>query len=162
MILLNINCYENYNEKLKQWIKYGSANALIGFLIGFYIAIRTDEEGFIILAIAAPLAAFLIGGILWKYSVKAEFNTAKIVICGLLTGTISHYVTWVFLSIGINICYWTTGNCIGILGDPPLSIVSMFGGAFAFSYFSLRFFGWITIPVSIIIGLILKFLEIRN
>ncbi|MEO6902897.1 MAG: hypothetical protein ABI315_07060 [Bacteroidia bacterium] len=66
------------------------------------------------------------------------------------------------INIGTNICYWTTGGCTGSLGDPPASIWSMLGGAFAFSFFSLLFFGWITVPCSVLIGLILKRINKRK
>jgi uncharacterized membrane protein YjjP (DUF1212 family) len=35
----------------------------------------------------------------------------------------------------------------------------MFGGAFLLSFFSLLFFGWLTVPYAIITGLILKRME---
>jgi hypothetical protein len=141
---------------LKTWIKYGIANAIIGLIVGLYIAITATGDGYYVFPIAAPLAAFIVGGFLWKKIVKDEFDSIKIIITGLLTGTVSHYVTFVLLSIGMNLCYWTTGECTGSLGDPPASILSMLGGAFAFSFFSLLFFGWITAPYSIVVGLIIK------
>jgi len=147
---------------LKDWIKYGLANAMVGLAVGLYIAVTAIGDGYHVFPIAAPLAAFIVGGILWNRIVKDEFDTTKIVITGLLTGTISHYITFVLLSIGMNICYWTTGGCTGSLGDPPASILSMIGGAFAFSFFSLLFFGWITAPCSVIIGLILKRINKRK
>ena len=141
---------------MKPWIKYGIFNALIGLLIGAYTAITAIGDGYFVVGIAAPLAFFLTGGLLWKFIVKKKYDVVKIIITGLLTGVISHYLTFVILSIGINICYWTTGECTGSLGEPPASIISMITGAFAFSFFSLLFFGWITAPSSVIIGLLLK------
>ena len=132
------------------------ANAIIGVAVGIYIAISAIGDGYYVFPIAAPIAAFTVGGLLWNRIVKDEFDTTKIVVTGLLTGTVSHYLTFVLLSIGMNICYLTTGGCTGSLGDPPASILSMLGGAFVFSLFSLLFFGWITAPYSVIIGLLIK------
>ncbi len=129
---------------------------MVGLAVGLYIAITAIGNGYQFFAVAAPLAAFVVGGILWSRIVKDKFDSTKIIITGLLTGTISHYITFVLLSIGMNICYWTIGGCTGSLGEPPASILSMIGGAFAFSFFSLLFFGWITVPCSIIIGLTLR------
>ena len=42
-----------------------------------------------------------------------------------MTGTVSHYLCWILLNIGMNICYWTTGNCTGSLGEPPAQIWEM-------------------------------------
>ena len=141
---------------MKTWIKYGIANAIIGLIVGLYIAITAIGDGYYVLPIAAPLAAFIVGGLLWTKIVKDGYGSTKIIITGLLTGTVSHYVTFVLLSIGMNVCYWTTGECTGTLGDPPASILTMLGGAFAFSFFSLLFLGWITAPYSILIGLLIK------
>lgn len=141
---------------MKTWHSYGLLNAIIGFLIGAYVAFTAIGDGYYIFAIAAPLAFFLTGGLFWKLIVKKTFHIVKILITGLLTGIISHYITFMVLSIGINICYWTTGDCTGPLGEAPPTIIDMITGAFTFSFFSLLFFGWITIPSSVFIGLILN------
>src|SRR5690606_10621477 len=116
-------------------------------------------NGYFVFGIAAPIAAFLTGGLIWKLVVKDKFDGIKILVTGLLTGTVSHYLTFILLSIGMNICYWITGNCTGSLGDPPASILTILTGAFGLSFFSLMFFGWITAPSSVLIGLILKRIE---
>jgi len=153
---------QHFKRQMKTWTKYGLFNALLGLVIGIFIAITSIGDGYFVFGIAAPIAAFLTGGLLWKFLVKDTLYHSKIFITGLLTGTISHYITFVLISIGMNICYWTTGNCTGSLGDPPASIVNMLTGAFAFSFFSLLFLGWLTIAYSIIIGLILKRIENRK
>jgi hypothetical protein len=144
---------------LKVWIKYGLLNSLIGLIIGTHTAITAIGDGYYVFGIAAPIAAFFTGGLLWRLIVKDKLVTIRIVITGLLTGTISHYVTFMLLSIQSNICYWTSGGCTDSLGGPPASIMSMLTGAFGFSFFSLLFYGWITAPSSVIIGLILKWTE---
>ncbi len=141
---------------MKTWVKYGIANAIIGLIIGLYISITAIGDGYDVFPIAIPLVAFITGGLLWNRIVKDKFDSTKIVITGLLTGALSHYLTFVLISIGNNICYWTTGGCTGTLGAPPASILSMLGGALVFSFFSLLFFGWITVPYSILVGLLIK------
>lgn len=141
---------------MKTWVIYGLANAVIGLVIGTYIAITALGDSYFVFAIAAPIAAFLTGGLIWKLIVKEHLTRIRILIAGVLTGTISHYITFVLLGITMNICYWTTGACTGSLGDPPASILLMVGGAFAFSFFSLMFFGWLTAPTSVAIGMILR------
>lgn len=147
---------QHLKRNLKTWTKYGLLNSLIGLIIGVYIAITAIGNGYFVFGIAAPIAAFFTGGLFWKLIVRENWDSISIFITGLLTGTVSHYITFLLLSVGLNICYWTTGECTGSLGDPPASILSMLTGGFAFSFFSLMFFGWITAPSSIIIGMILK------
>jgi hypothetical protein len=55
----------------------------------------------------------------------------------------------------MNICYWTFGGYTDSLGEPPASIVSIIGGSLLFSFFSLFMYGWITVPASIISGIIM-------
>ena len=141
---------------MRTWIKYGLSNAFLGLIIGIYIAVIFIGDGYNAFIIASPIAAFFTGGIAWKRIMKDHLNPTKIYITGIVTGTVSHYITFILISIGMNICYWTTGNCTGSLGDPPASIAVMLPGAFVFSFFSLLFFIWITVPYSILIGFIFK------
>lgn len=141
---------------MKTWIKYGLLNSIIGLVIGVYLTFTSTGDGYFMFGIAAPIAAFLTGGFLWKIIVRNKFDKTKIILTGLLTGTVSHYITFILLSIGMNICYQTTGGCTDSLGEPPAGILNMLTGAFILSFFSLLFFGWITAPASVIIGLILK------
>ncbi len=150
---------QHLKTNLKTWIKYGLLNSLIGLVIGVYIAITATGNGYSVFGIAAPIAAFITGGLFWKLIVKQNWDSIRIFIAGLLTGIISHYITFLLLGVGMNICYWTTGECTSSLGDPPGSILSMLTDGLAFSFFSLMFFGWITAPSSVIIGLILKRFE---
>ncbi|MFD0975355.1 hypothetical protein, partial [Salinimicrobium gaetbulicola] len=80
---------------MKPWIKYGIFNALVGLLIGAYTAITAIGDGYFVVGIAAPLAFFLTGRLLWKFIVKKKYDVVKIIITGLLTGVISHYLTFV-------------------------------------------------------------------
>jgi len=141
---------------LKDWIKYGLANATIGFIIGLFLTFFASGNSYYVLSITAPLASFIVGGLFWQLMVRNIRDTSQIVIVGLLTGTIAHYITFILLNIGLNICYWLTGGCTDPLGGPPPSIWFMLGGAFPLSCFSLLFCGWITVPCSILIGLILQ------
>lgn len=143
---------------MKLWIKYGLLNALIGLLIGILVALKAIGSGYYIFIIAAPISAFLVGGFFWKFIIheKKQSVTGRIILTGFLTGTVSHYFTFVITSIILNISYWTTGSYLGSLGEKPASIFDMLTGAFAFSFFSLLFFGWITVPVSILTGFLIK------
>ncbi|MFB6307276.1 MAG: hypothetical protein ABEH43_09870 [Flavobacteriales bacterium] len=141
---------------MKPWVKYGLLNALIGVVIGLYIGVSAIGGGYFIFVIAAPLAAFVTGGALWRLFMKNNINNIKVILMGLLTETVSHYIAFLLLFIGMNICFWTTGGCTGSANSPPPSISQMLLGGFGLSFFSLIFFGWITAPYSIIIGFIIK------
>ena len=132
---------------MKTWIKYGLLNALLGLIVGSGI----NLNGF---AIAAPVAAFLIGGLFWKILIKDKITNIRIVITGILSGSISHYLTFILSGVIGNIQYWTTGNTAYTPSIPDMLIRSV-----AMTLFSLLFFGWLTVPYAIITGFILKRME---
>jgi hypothetical protein len=132
---------------VKTWIKYGIINAVLGLIVGIFININ----GF---AIAAPLAAFLIGGLFWKLLIKEKTNNIRIVITGILSGSISHYLTFILFGVIGNIHYWTTGNTAYTPSIPDMLVRSV-----VMTLFSLLFYGWLTVPYAIIMGFILKRME---
>ena len=138
-------------------IKFGILNSIIGLILGIYIAYSAIGNGYWILAIGAPISAFVCGFYFWKLIFKqsTKNRNGKLILIGLLTGTISHYLCWILLNIGMNICYWTTGNCTGSLGEPPAKIWEMLIYGIAMTGASLLFYGWITIPSSIGIGFLI-------
>ena len=148
--------------KMKSWFLYGLLNAVIGLIAGVYLMFLATGDGYEGFVYAAPIAVFITGAFFWKKLITEEASNLKIVFTGLLTGTVSHYLAFILMSIGMNICYWTTGGCLNSLGEPPASILSMLGAAIGFSFFSLIFFGWITAPGAIIIGFIIKWLSGRE
>ena len=139
-------------------VKFGIFNAIAGLLIGFYVYSNATGDGYNAFVIVAPLAAFLTAVLFWKWLIKPDMpmGVGRVVLVGLLTGTVSHYVAFIMLSIGMNICFWTTGGCTGSMGDPPASIIMMLGAAFAYCFFSLLYVGWISAPASVVIGLLLR------
>jgi hypothetical protein len=141
---------------MNEAFKYGFLNSIMGLVVGLHVWRTAGGDGYEVFALSAPIAVFIVGYLCWKIIVK-ELDFISIVIAGSITGTVSHYLIFLFISIGMNVCYWTTGGCTGSLGDAPAGIIEMISGSAAFSFFSLLFYGWITAPGAIILGLILKF-----
>jgi hypothetical protein len=132
---------------MKTWIKYGLLNALLGLIVGIGI----NLNGF---AIAAPVAAFLIGGLFWKLLNKDKITNIRIVITGILSGSISHYLTFILFGVIGNIQYLTMGNTSYTPSIPDMLVRSV-----VMTLFSLLFYGWLTVPYAIIMGFILKRME---
>ena len=128
-------------------------------VIGIYLALTAIGDGYSAFVIGAPIAAFLTGCLFWKMMVKEKSSRIRVVFTGILTVIFSHYLTFVLINIGANICYWTTGNCTDSFGEPPANFILMLGGAFIFSFFSLLFFGWLAVSYAIVTRLILKRME---
>jgi hypothetical protein len=126
---------------MKTWAKYGLINSLLGLVIGIFVTITSLGGGYYSFIIVIPISMFLTGSLSWKFIIKDSNDKSKVFITGLFTGTLSHYLT-----------YWTTGNCTSSLNEPPESILNMLGAGFVYSFFSLIFFGWLTIIFSIATG----------
>jgi len=131
--------------------KYGLLNSIVGFLIGIHLTFNSIGDGYWIYIIAAPLSAFFCGAFFWnlvtrKFKLNGEGRSS---IVGILTGSISHYVCWILINFGMNICYWIFDNCKDSLGRPPAQIWEMLFYGIGMTGWSLLFYGWITIPSSI-------------
>ena len=141
---------------LRPALLYGLFNAFVGLIVGFYVYIKAIGDGYGIFMLSAPLAMFGIGSLVWRITMKnEEIKPERIVFLGVLTGTITHYFTWVFTSVFLNLCYWCTGGCTDSFGNSPESIVFMFRYGFVYSFFSLLFYGWVTVLGSILCGMIM-------
>lgn len=144
---------------MKTWFKYGLINAALGLAIGIYITIAAIGDDYYSFGLAAPLAAFFTASLMWMLIMKKTVSGIRVFFTGLLTGTVSHYIAFIFLSIGMNICYLTTGGCTGSLNEPSASIIDMITDGYGLTFFSLLIFGWITVPYSIIAGFLLLRVE---
>lgn len=122
---------------MNKWIAYGLSNAALGLAIGISVAVTAIGEGYSVMAIAAPAAAFLTGGICWSLLMRGDSGTGRSVITGLLTGTVAHYIAFLFLLMP------------GLWGEEALTIGDLLTGSLGLTFFSVMFFGWITVPFSI-------------
>ncbi len=144
--------------EIRSAAKFATGNALIGLLIGIYITYTAIGKGYWIFIPVAVLSAFFTGLIFWKLimrnSVKKVFW--KLILTGLMTGIISHVISWVLLLIGTNICFWLTGDCAGSLNQSPVPLEDILSYALFLSAWSLLFFGWISVPASIFIAILVS------
>lgn len=142
------------NDKLK----FAILNGVAGAIAGGFLAIWSPTSGYWIFGIGAPIAAFSCAYFFWHQFTRKENrpSNSKLFIIGLLSGSVSHYLCWIILGVGMNICYSTTGNCTDSLGSPPIDLLSLPYVSLNFSLLSLLFLGWITVPVSIGIGFLVR------
>ena len=140
-------------------LKYSLLNSASGLLVGILVLGLATGDGYFMFPIAAAVAAFFTGGIFWRLinGNSKELKTGRVILTGILTGSVSHYICWILLSIAMNICYYTTGDCEDSLGAGPAPVSTMLAGGLVLSFFSLLLFGWLTVLVSTAIGFILKF-----
>jgi hypothetical protein len=128
---------------------------VVGLLVGIEVAVSALGSGYWVFAIAAPLAAALtFGGLWWGFAARRdEVSVLRAVFLGASAGIFSHPLCWYLLFLGAWSCYVTTGSCTSSLGSPPIGPIDGLWGIWATSFFSLLFWGWVTVPAGIIIAL---------
>ncbi|HEY0976143.1 MAG TPA: hypothetical protein VGE21_01630 [Flavobacteriales bacterium] len=143
---------------MKRWYKFGLFNALVGVIVGLHLTVTATGNGYWAFIVAAPIAAFLTAGICWRcfQSDSEPIETPYLFVIGLISGTASHYVTFVLLGLGINILYLIGAYEGDSLGNPPPNLLMVIAGSFATTLYSLLMYGWVTVPASILSGFLVK------
>jgi hypothetical protein len=141
-------------KSLRKSLSMGMLCALVGLVTGALVARTATGSGYGWFVVAAPLAAFATGTFLWWLLVarRTTPSTMAGVLTGALAGAVGHYVCWLFMILGATTCNALTGGCTDSLGGPPMSVLQAFPAAGVYSFFSLLFFGWLTIPGGAILG----------
>lgn len=141
-------------------VKYGLINLVFGFVVGLINLVLASGSGFEIILAALPIANFFTSFFLWKFIIgKAKPSMIKIILTGVLSGIFNHYFCWLFISCISYAGFLINGSFKSSLGDIPISPIEMLSAGFTFSFVSLFLFGWLTITLSIIAGLLLQFLS---
>jgi hypothetical protein len=139
---------------VKSSLIMGVLCALVGTLTAVAIYWIGTGDGYQWFLVAAPAASFLTGAFLWWLLLarKGLYGTARGALTGAAAGAVAHWVCWMFILIGSNLCNALTGGCTGSLGDAPMGLLEAIPATLLFSGFSLLFFGWITVPAGALIG----------
>ena len=146
---------------MKRWCIFGVLNALVGVVVGAHLTITATGSGYWAFMVAAPIAAFITASIMWRsfLSDKEPIDTPYLFVIGLISGSASHYVTFVILGVAINVLYLIGAYEGDSLGNPPPNLLMVIAGSFATTLYSLLMYGWVTVPASILSGFIVKWLR---
>jgi hypothetical protein len=141
-------------KPIKTSLIMGVLCALVGMGTALAIYSISTGSGYQWFLLSAPAAAFLTGAFLWWLLLarKGLYGTARGALTGAAAGALAHWVSWMFMLIGSNLCNALTGGCTGSLGDAPMGLLEAIPATLLFSGFSLLFFGWITVPAGALIG----------
>ena len=142
------------SNKWKKSIVMGTLCAPIGVVIGLFIGLDAIGSGYEFFAVYAGAAAFLTPTLLWRLIVARTeaYTILRGALTGAISGVLSHFVTWYLFILSSNVCYWAFGGCKDSLGEGPMNPLEGLAGAAGLSFFSLLFFGWITVPIGAILG----------
>jgi hypothetical protein len=138
-------------KEIKRSIVIALIASLFGIGIGIYIELKVLEHGYFY--ICSGMAAFFTSALLWWGIIerKKRFNVYSGILVGSLSGSLSHIICWYLFFISINIQHLFFKNWYSSSGEPPMNLVQAILGSFAYSFWSLVFVGWITIPAGAII-----------
>ncbi len=126
----------------------------IGVSLGIYISLTAIGSGYELFPLYAGLAAFLTAFGFWKIFIETHqsYRISLGILVGAMSGIISHYVCWYLMIISANIQDYFFDSFHSSLGEQPMNLIEGLSGALGLTYFSLLFFGWLTISTGGIIG----------
>ncbi len=148
----------------KDWFKYGLASSVFAFLVGLYGFTVSIAAEHIYFFVPAPIAAFIVSGLMWKWTFKKkdDYKVGNVISVGLIGIPIIHYLTFVLMGLGRIICYYLTGNCTDYTGKPD-NILYVMSSSIIQSLITIYKLGIITLPSGILIGLyIMKKSKLTN
>jgi len=139
------------------------AISAVGLLCAAAIASLAPGRDYVLLPVAAGLAAFITTFTLWWLFVSrpARPSTWRGVVVGGLSGLLAHPVCW-YLLICLNYVLASLAITPESVGGPPLDPAEGLGGALILSLYSLFLFGWITVPAGALTGGIVGWWQARG
>jgi hypothetical protein len=151
-------------KDLSPAVRYALVNAALGMLVGILIWQTSSGEGYFVFPFAGAASAAVASWGAWRFFCGQPVtpSVGAVVRTGLVAGSVSHYLCWVLLAVGVNLCYFLTGDCVSSTGDPPVSILDMLGFGFMLSGVSLVVFGWLTMSLAVASAFALRALDVRR
>lgn len=141
-------------------LKFGTLNAIFGIIVGSIVFFLAIGNGYEFTTYVLPIANFITAYILWKLIIgKNRITKSKILITGILSGIINHYLFWIISSCIFYTGFLINGSFKDSLGGSPASPIQMLYGGIPLSFFSLILFGWLTVVFSLSSALITTFLN---
>ena len=136
---------------------YGIQFAIIGLLIGLVVNKLNDSHNNFY--IYSSLAGFLTA---WLFSIifierKKNFDIHRLVGVAILVGIFSHLLCWYLFAIDLNFRYWILNE--SNLDEPP-NLLEYIVYVFGPTFFSLLFFGFVTVFGSIVTILFTRMIKI--
>lgn len=134
---------------------FASCNALVGLIVGVWIAWNATGEGWKIFPLFSTLGAFLVSLLVhYLFTIKLEKNL-HFILLGSIVVFFSHYMTFY-----IQFIYANFSNSLGTfqssLGEPPAGLLDALWVSLLFSFFSFYLVGWLTFPAGWILAYFFK------
>ena len=121
---------------------------IAGFATAGLLLHKSGGEGWELFRYFAGIASLLVSGLVWALLSRGRIpGLARGAGMGLLVGLLAHPVTWYLASMYNYVRMMQSHN-----GDEPLGPVTGVAGALVFSFWSLLFTGWITLPLAAGLG----------
>ncbi len=132
---------------------YGLLFSLVGIAVGAYIVYSGANEDYDFFFVWAGLGGFLTA---WSLSKLFLDRNDKLKISwffqvSFVVGLLSHWTCWLLLWTWVQIDYWVFDNLfVDYSMDEPDNFFYGFLFAPLFGLFSWAFYGWVTVPLSIL------------
>ena len=131
----------------------GLACSIVGMAAGASIAFIAPGLGYRWFMVAAPLAAFLSGCLLWLLLVvrPAAFTWQRGACAGAFASVLAHYLCWYLMLAGTYLAELAVRPALSA-GQGAPNLIQAVAAAGVFAAWSLALTGWLTLPVGALLG----------
>lgn len=141
---------------MKNVLIYASLNALVGLIIGFFIAKNATGSGWEVFPVFSTLATFLVSFTAYYLFFVYYEKDIHFLLLGSMVVFFSHYFTFYFQFLYYNVTNKVFDNFQSSLGEPPAGIIDAIWISFMYSLLSLFMFGWVTMPLGVLISYLFR------
>jgi len=141
---------------MRLW-QVGLIGAMAGLAAGLVVWQQATGDGYEIMPPAAALGGAFSAMLMWRVFVSGRIQGRiwRGALAGGLASIFGHFLTIYLAILYQNLCFTLWGGCTSSLGEPPAGPLLGLAGALAMSAFSLLFFGWLTVPLGVLLGALL-------
>ena len=140
---------------------YSLLFGIISAIAGKFLAPKGSDDFWGNIWIYTGSASLIVAYFLSKYFIekKQNFSNKRLIFVAMNVGLLSHWLFW-YEAIVVNYIKWKFSGLPSLV--PPFDPMTGIVGAFLNSFFSLLYFGWIALPVSVVMIFISKYLCLKK
>ncbi|MCT4559804.1 MAG: hypothetical protein N4A41_00350 [Crocinitomicaceae bacterium] len=123
---------------------FGILFSIVGIMVGLWISITSGNNDYKYLYVYSGISGFLTGKLLANPLVEngKKFNHKNLILVGILSGLLSHWLCWYLLMLEYNFRFWILNEDFY---SRPIDPILAIPGVFVLCFWSWLFVGWVTV-----------------
>lgn len=146
-------------------LRYSVISTMVAFVIGLYCYYIPIAGEHIYFFISAPIATFFPSYFIWNWTFKTtkDYKIGNILSVALILTSITHYLDFVVLGIGRELCYLLIGKYTDYISQPESFLSTLTYLSWGRMLISLYYFGLVTFVTFSVVGIyIMKTSNLRD